>query len=195
MDTLQIGLGFERRIGYSILGLFAGDIAMLLLLSLITKSWQQDPSYFLRAFTFCVNCSLVGWVAIGIPSVVLINTNFVAKLNRWLVPLIGVSLGSVALLMIYLIIGHLPAGQLGGLAYYWMFAAVVSGIAFIVYCALVRRAVRQQKEKSNLIIEAPLDIFKSAAPSKPEAPLDIFRSPPGDDAAKPEPPLDIYKSN
>jgi hypothetical protein len=182
MDPLEIGLGPQRKIGYSFIGLLVGDLVMLILFSMLNNAWEQPPSILLRTFSFYMNCSLFGWVAIGIPAVLLINTNFVSKLRWFLVPPFGIALGTIAMLLIFLIIGHLPPGQTGGFAYYWMFAALVSGIAFSIYCALVRNGLRLEEE--------------SIAPIKPvNLPLDIFKTGPNADAPKSEPVLDIYKSD
>lgn len=176
MEALEIDLGFRRKISFSLLGLVAGDAAMLILYSLITQPWQQAPSAFIRPLSFSINCSSFGWVVVGIPAVFLINTQFIEKLKWYYVILIGALLGSAALLIILMILGHFPAGQ--PFAFYWMFAVLVSCIAFSVYCLVVRRALISLRAESEVVIEPPLDIFKSTR-------IDI---------TKPEPPLDIYKT-
>lgn len=187
MDPLEIGIGPQSKIGYSFLGLLAGDLAMLILFSLINSAWEQEPAHLLRAFSFYMNCSLFGWVAIGIPAVLLINTKFVTGLRWFLVPPVGIALGTIAMLLIFLIIGHLPPGQTGGFAYYWMFAALVSGIAFSAYCALARAGLRRQAESVAPIkpVDLPPDIFKT----------DIFKTGPDSADSKSEPALDIYNSD
>lgn len=181
METLESSLSFRRRISYSLLGLFAGDVLMLILFSLITQAWQQPISHFTRAMSFSINCSSFSWVVVGVPAVILINTAFVDKLKWYYEVLTGALLGSIALLIIHMMVGHFPPGQPGGAAFYWIFATFVSTVAFSLYCALVRQGLRQQ-EKRNALLE------------KVEPPLDILRAPTRVDIYRAEPPLDIYRT-
>ncbi|MGC2162585.1 MAG: hypothetical protein WA634_11795, partial [Silvibacterium sp.] len=125
MDTLP-GLAFERKIGYSFIGLLVGDLAMLVLFSLITQSWNQPPGYFFGTFPFYVTCSLFGWVAVGVPALLFINTEFVATLKALWIVLSGILLGAAALLIIFIIYGRLPVAHFSGFLYCWAFAALVS---------------------------------------------------------------------
>jgi hypothetical protein len=182
MDPMQPSLGFDRRISYSFFGLLAGDVAMLVVVSLITLLWEQNPLQTVGTFPFLMTCSLFAWVVVGIPAVLLTNASFVARSNWLSVIWIGALLGSIALVLTLSIVGHRAAGNLEGVGYYWMLAVLVSSIACAVYRALVRQTLRRQKEDSTLMsgIELPLDIYKS------EDAADSYKS---------DPPLDIYKSD
>lgn len=184
MNTAAGTLGFNRKVNYSIIGLFAGDFVMLILFSLISKSWEQPSSYFLRAVSFSFGCSLFGWVAIGIPAVFLINTAFLAKLRWFREILIGVLLGPAALLIIFMTIGNILPPSPGGFAIFWIFAALVSTVAFSIFCALVRQALQQQEKEDSILpakdeqlqILRPLARIDINESTDSELPLDIYNS-------------------
>lgn len=197
MDASQFSLGLERKVGYSIIGLIAGDVAMLLLFALTMQTWKPGNAPLLATFPFYVTCSLFGWIAVGLPAVLFTNTEFIVRLRWWWMLTLGAFLGSGGLWIVFLIVGrkHLPLGQTFDIGYIWTLAVIVAEVAFAVYCVLVRQAVQRQKE-SNKPTD-PIDIFKSDASGdrvKPDAPLDIFKSDPSADSSKSEPVLDIYNS-
>jgi hypothetical protein len=143
------GLGSERKISYSFVGLLVGDIVMLIVFSIMTQAWQQSSSHVLAIFPFCVSCSLFGWVAIGIPAVLFTNTDFVAGLKWPSTVFFGVLLGLAVLGIIVIIYGRLPVPGKDGFFYCWGFSALVASIASIVYAALARRGLRIQSEEDK----------------------------------------------
>jgi hypothetical protein len=165
------GLGSERKISYSFVGLLVGDVVMLVVFSIMTQAWQQSPTQMMAIFPFYITCSLFGWVVIGIPAVLLANTEFVAGL-KWLSTLVvGILLGLAALGIIFIFYGHLPIPGTQGFLYCWGFSALVACFASATYAALARRALRKQREQ-----EMPINL-----PQEPAFSLsDYLRQPPDD---------------
>lgn len=163
MAALKSTLGFRRRIIYSAVGLIAGDFLMVILISLISRTSEHPPENLLRTLYFAVDCSLFGWVVVGIPAVMLINTAFVARLRWYFEVLVGTLLGFAALLIVFMVtMGHTLPAKSGGHAYFWVFAALVSIVAFSIYSALARQAMRQQeRESAEATKDEPLQILRS----------------------------------
>jgi hypothetical protein len=178
MNTSLPGIGLDRKIAYSFIGLIAGDVAMLILFSLVTQAWEQPPSHFLGSFPFYVSCSLFGWVAIGIPAILLTNTDYVARLNWLRIVIVGILLGAAALIVIFIIFGHLPVAHFRGFLYCWIFASLAAGIASGVYSAFVARALRIEEIRSK-----PLDVPVPKATEGAFSLEDYLRKP--EDAEKP----------
>lgn len=178
MDPLLPGIGFERKIAYSFLGLIVGDAVMLLVYSLVTQAWQQAPGQMpvhpLNVFPLYITCSLFAWVAVGLPAVLLANTDFAAGLKWYSTVLSGIVLALAALVILFIIYGHLPSLGLGGFFYCWGYAALVSCIACLIYVAMIRRALRMDREKDRLI-DVP-------APKEPEFRLEDYLRKPEDGA-------------
>jgi hypothetical protein len=86
--------------------------------------------------------SIVGWILVGIPAVLLLP---VARISQWPYPvcvLVGAALGPTALLLILFILGSgkLRVENTGSL---WPLAILVSTVSFVVYSALLRRLIRK----------------------------------------------------
>ena len=84
--------------------------------------------------------SVLGWILVGIPAVLVLSPGRVAKWRWPIDALIGAALGSLALLLLLLVLGagRLSFEHTGGL---WPFAILVSAVAFVVYGTLERRRV------------------------------------------------------
>lgn len=198
MDAVASTLGFRRRIGYSIGGVLAGDFLLLILVSLITKAWDHPDSHFWSLPFFILYCSLFGWMVVGIPAMLLINTAAVARLKWYLEVTVGALLGFVAMMVIFAIFGeHLPTHSWSW-AYFWIFAALVSTVAFSIYSALVRGALQQQERDSALAAkDEPLQMLRPLARidmDSPEPPACASISRPPNEINDPEFSLDNYKS-
>lgn len=133
------------RIGYSFLGLLAGNAALFAYFFLLARAWEPSHMQVLEIFPFYIAFSFLGWVAVGIPAVLLIRSEFIARLYWLPMLLIGAALGTFAQFLIFLLLGsrgylNLP-GHWNEVAWYFMMAVIVSTAAFAVYCVLVRRAL------------------------------------------------------
>lgn len=137
-----------RKIGYSFLGLLAGDAALLVSLMWMLGAWDTSHLelivFYLLLFTF------PGWIVVGIPAVLLMDVQLLRRLRWVLVILIGSALGALAWFLLwfssFLFSGphhHLNlAGHWGWSWAEWLgilLAMLVSTVAFAVYCALARR--------------------------------------------------------
>jgi hypothetical protein len=136
---------YLHRIGYSFAGLLAGDAALFAYFCLFARAWEPNHLQVLEIFPFYVAFSFLGWIAVGMPAVLLIRSEFIARLYWLPMLLIGVVLGAFAQFLIFLLLGsrgnlNLP-GHRNEVAWYFMMAVIVSTAAFAVYCALIRRAL------------------------------------------------------
>jgi len=137
-----------RKIIYSLLGVLVANGAVLAYFIVMNKEWETKFSGVLDIFPFYLAFSLLGWIFVGIPFVLVISSEVIIELNWLIVVLIGLFLGALAQSLIFLrfgITGHLnfPV-HWGGVLAYEKLAMVVSAVAFVVYCALARRTLRQQ---------------------------------------------------
>ncbi len=156
-------LGFERKIGYSFVGLLAGNgasLAELLLIAFVQMLpafagfkaiWDMPISRALGLGTIFTNFSMPAWAVIGVPAVLFLRVRHIARLPWFLSVVIGAVLGGISLLLIFL---GLNQGKLAmaDLKVAWGFgqsAALISGTAFVVYSVLVRRALCKEQRKSG----------------------------------------------
>lgn len=159
MITPRLHFGFERKIGYSFVGLLAGDAVLLLYMlssAIKTSVWLRsihmgEPNRVipdaLEMFRLYGITSMIGWVLVGLPCVLLLRANFVARLHWLFVAMIGAGLGPVAFVTVsYSITGRRAAGIFRDGEMIWIISVLISAVAFAVYCALVRRAVRRPQE-------------------------------------------------
>jgi hypothetical protein len=140
------------RIGSSFVGLLAGNLA-LLVVSLgfwvrtrIALPPNRGPALgadienALSMMLIYAIFSVFGWVLIGIPAVLAIPSRTILRLSWWVLVPTGVVLGPASLLLIFSLMGDLSRPRIfteGRL--FFLFAGVVSGVAFWVHCLLVRR--------------------------------------------------------
>jgi len=142
-----------RKIGYSFLGLLAGDVALLALLVWLSGGW--DTSLLEIIVFYVLLFTLLGWIVIGIPAVLLMDVQLLKRLRWVLVILIGSALGALAwfLLWIFSDLFSGPHYHLN-LAAHWgwslvewseiSWAMLVSTVAFAAYSALARRTSSAQ---------------------------------------------------
>jgi hypothetical protein len=165
MTPSEFHLGFERKIGYSFLGLLAGNAVVLAgllfiaffrdypFLAKLRHPFYLNPKQALFTFLWFAIFSVVGWVIVGIPAVLLMPANLVSRLHWLLAVPIGAVLGVFALYL-ELDRGHLPTDALRDPTMYWQIvvcvsaAALNSGVAFAVYCTLLQWA-RLSEETRN----------------------------------------------
>lgn len=179
MNTPQFRLGFERKIGYSFVGLLAGNLAMLagLLLTSLFRDYPYlaklrhamylEPRGALRMWVWCAIFSLLGWAIVGVPAVLILSGNFVSRLHWLIAAVMGALLGIFAL---YLEIdrGRFDAASLLSdpttFRQYVVFvlaAALNSGVAFTTYCTLAQWARLTHEIESGAPSSAPqsLSVF------------------------------------
>lgn len=138
------------RVGYSFIGLLAGNGALLLLLLLNAfRLWLhgQMKMQFLAAlgdFIPIAIVSIVGWLAIGIPAVLILSPQRALQSPLWLLLTVGALLGPVALFVIFLLLsrGLAAAETFTNTRLLWACASLISTVAFAVHCALLRQYTR-----------------------------------------------------
>jgi hypothetical protein len=147
-----------RRVGYSFLGLLAGNAVLLILdllnalhLSLLLHG--QLKAQFLTAMGFFIPVAIVsvaGWLAVGIPAVLILPTGRIVKSSLWLLLLLGALLGPLALLLVFLSLSRgMPATEtFTHTGFLWLCSSLISTVAFGVYCLLVRRYARGDAPRS-----------------------------------------------
>ncbi len=136
------------RVAYSFIGLMAGNAALLSLavlnalhISLLLHG--QLKAQFVTAigsFIPIAIVSVVGWIAIGVPTVLLLSPKRILQTSLWWLMLIGALLGPLTLLVIFLLLSRgMPAAQtFTHTGFLWACASLISTIAMGVHCTLVR---------------------------------------------------------
>jgi hypothetical protein len=139
-----------RRLLFALVGLLAGNSALLLLflLSAIRQSHTARQAWdaFIVDALFSVAVSFVGWAVIGVPIALIPPTRFLSGSPWPLRLIIGAALGPLALLLASVAIAtlrqQLSAFSLAGAETLWWFSIVVSTVSFEVYAALLRKRLR-----------------------------------------------------
>jgi hypothetical protein len=87
--------------------------------------------------------SVGGWILVGVPTALAFPARLLSHLAWPVRMLIGVTLGPLALLLIFVVLfafqGRLIAFSLAHTESLWPFSILVSTISFLVYAALMRR--------------------------------------------------------
>jgi hypothetical protein len=154
VDT-NCALNPARRLAYAFIGLLAGDTALLLFL--LKNAFRADllashmgvPAHqlplALEMFTVYGFFSFVGWLLVGLPIAIFFPARWIARLPWFLGLLVGAALGPLALLLIFLLLGHghleFP-GTFKGTDWLWVYSILVSTFSFVLYVALVKRKSR-----------------------------------------------------
>jgi hypothetical protein len=168
-------IGFGEKIGYSFIGLMAGNvvnlaalllIALLLRLNVIASVKEFSTLGFGQAvglsFAVCI-VSMVGWVVVGLPVALSIPTRIVVEFYSVTAGLIGVVMGLFAMLLGFLATnrGRLDTtlftdpNALRMTAAFFVDAALIAGLAFAVYCSLVKAALRKRSKENGAPSGAP----------------------------------------
>lgn len=143
------------RVGYSFLGLLAGDAALLVLVvfnALRTSLLQHGRlmglllQMSLEWFSLVAIVSIAGWMMVGVPAVLILSANRIVKTARWQLLLAGALLGPLALMIVFLLLsrGKVSSEIFTNTGLFWICASIISTIAFGVHCALVRRSERRR---------------------------------------------------
>jgi hypothetical protein len=89
--------------------------------------------------------SFLGWALVGLPIALGVSPRLLCRLTWPLRLLIGVALGPMAILIIFVILavagGTLKTFSLANTGVIWAMSMLVSATSFVVYTALLRRQV------------------------------------------------------
>jgi hypothetical protein len=164
-STSQFHLGFERKIGYSFVGLLAGNLVSLILLLLVALVLHTNSFEHIRkvwslgigqAFVWSwlvLIFSMIAWLVVGLPLVLLLRAEVIAGFHWMFAVLIGAIVGAFAMLLIFFAMngGHLSIKSLFAPGAYQPFylAALIAAIAFATYCKLVKVAMQSHTRKNG----------------------------------------------
>jgi hypothetical protein len=169
MSGVREELGFGDKVGFSLLGLLAGNAANLLILLLIASLQLLDTFAYLRQ-TFSLGVgealsssfgiglfSMAGWVVVGLPLVLLLRAEIAADFY-WIVSvLVGAVLGFLSMFFLLLVLnrGRLHIMDFRNpeamriIVFLFSAAGLISGVAFTVYCSLVKRELRKEAKENG----------------------------------------------
>lgn len=158
-----MNIEWEQKIGYSFVGLMAGNLVSILVLSLLvilpllgilpefSKKWHPTTPIL---FLVIAMVSMLAWVLIGLPTVLLLRAEIVADFYRAVAAFIGAILGASGMLLFYVMLdGGLGSvtnpGALWQTGPLFADAALIGAVAFAVYCSLVKRALRKGSKENG----------------------------------------------
>jgi hypothetical protein len=157
----QIPLG--ARLVFATIGIIAGNAVLWLYLmgaaaymraSLLRVHMGEPQLQFEQywyGFLLCAVFSILGWVVVGIPVAIVFPARLLTH-RSWPVLglLIGITLGPVALLLVFIAYLALEAGlttaSFDHTTRYWVFSIIVSTVSFLVYAALLRKRLLEQQD-------------------------------------------------
>jgi hypothetical protein len=154
MDTTIDQASLLKRVAYAFVGLLAGDAMLLLYLaqnafrvrSTLLAVHMGEPAQAipdaLQSFLFFAAFSFVGWLFVGIPTVLLFSGRSIKRLSWPLTLVAGSVLGPLALLVILLLLGHgyiYLSSSFAENATPFAYSILISTVAFAVYAALLRK--------------------------------------------------------
>lgn len=161
MNTSQKSIGWERKIGYSFVGLMAGNgasVLFFLIIPLVPRFqslwWLTVQKTAWMSLLFAV-FSLPEWVVLGLPLVLLLRSEIVADFYWATAALIGTVLGVIGMLLFTLTLDRgfstlsNPAA-LRQIALIFVPGTIVAAVAFPVYCSLMKAALKRQAKESGV---------------------------------------------
>src|ERR1700676_109896 len=152
MDATVDGVSLLKRMAYTFIGLLAGDAMLFLYLmqnalrvrSTLLAAQMGEPAKAIpnavQGFLFFASFSFVGWLLVGIPTVLLFQGSSIARLSWPLALIVGAALGPLALLAILLLLGHgyiYLSPSFAQTATQFAYSILISTVAFLVYAALL----------------------------------------------------------
>jgi hypothetical protein len=160
----NIGVRRAKRVGYTFIGLLAGDailLAVLLLNAMRTRAallaahvgqpWHAIP-LALEMFVVYAIFSIVGWLLVGLPTALYFPVPLILRLPWPFRILIGAMLGPMSLFVLLVVLSGGRVMSAGftdtGMRLIWGYASLVSAVAFPSYAALLGRAGGAKQESS-----------------------------------------------
>jgi len=140
-----------KRLAYAFVGLLAGNAALFLFLlqnairlradllaMRMGEPGRQIPQA-IELFIFYTPFSFVGWLFVGLPIALLFPGRSITRLPWPLRLLVGAVIGPLALLVIFVLLGHghVSSTSFTGTSSLWAYSILVSTVAFVLYVALL----------------------------------------------------------
>lgn len=159
MNERSVPASKSDRVKYAFWGLLAGDAVLFVFLfsnairaaALLSAARIGQPSGQIAAaidvFVFYAGCSFVGWLVVGVPTVLLFPPQALVRLPSVLRVTIGAALGPLALFLIMFALarGHITSWDtFTNTGILWIYAAAVSVTAFLIYMHLLERNMSGQ---------------------------------------------------
>jgi hypothetical protein len=154
-------VGIFQRLLFALIGLLAGNAALLLYLLLnaismravLLKNHMGEPARELpqawEMFVLYEIFSLAGGVLVGLPIALAFPVRVLSRLAWPSYLLIGAILGPLALLLIFVVMfglqGQLRAFSLAHTESLWPLSILVSTVSFVVYAILLCRRFRSKE--------------------------------------------------
>jgi len=164
-----MNIGWERKIGYSLVGLMAGNAAAaaaLLLIFLLprlgllpglARVWNPTTPML---FFFIAMVSMLGWALIGLPFVLLLRAESAADFYWPVAAFIGGILGVLGMLLFCVVMDRglgtvSNAAAMRQIAPIFGVAALIGAVAFVVYCSRIKAALKDETKESDALKGTP----------------------------------------
>ena len=153
-----------RRLAYTFVGLLAGDVMLLFFLvrhALHATLFGGEPVRLigdaLQLFVLYAAFSSLGWVLIGLPTALIFPADSITRLSWPFALIVGAALGPPALLIIFMLFSrsHVYFRNVAETGMLFGYSILVSTIAFMVYLALLRKDMKDMKDKPGSAQEVP----------------------------------------
>jgi ABC-type sulfate transport system permease component len=161
-----MNIGWERKIGYSFFGLMVGNVASVLVLILTVMFFPgldtfivfmqfSKPSVedtLVLSIWVCL-VSVLCWVVIGLPVALLLRAEIVARFYWIPRALTGAVLGMLPMFLLLVAVNRqhldMPIFREPETVGLFSVAALIGGVAFSVYGAEVKAALRGQRKENG----------------------------------------------
>ena len=114
------------------------------------KSWMGITLFVLVCAALV---SMLGWVFVGLPVLLLLREKITANLHWLAAPATGAAMGLSAMLLFRVVLDpeRIDTAYFRNAAMLVLFslAALIGGVAFAVYCSLVKAALRRQAKENG----------------------------------------------
>ena len=157
-DTKLPRINAAKRLGYALVALLAGDGMLLFFLlqhafhaTLLAGEPARMIPDAVQTFLLYAIFSFVGWLFVGLPAVLLFPAGSITRLSWPLALTVGGTLGPLALLVIFVLLGrsHIYFRNIAEISTLLAYTILVSTISFMVYLALLREAMKSNSTRSR----------------------------------------------
>ena len=147
-----------KRLFYALVGLLAGDLILLFFLlqhALHATILAGEPARMLpdavETFILYAIFSFVGWILVGLPATLLFPARSIARLSWPRALIVGVTVGPIALLMIFALLSrsHIYFRSFAEISTLFAYTILVSTVSFMVYLALLRKEMKNNPTRSQ----------------------------------------------